>query len=62
MEGHHPVEKQVVLPLSDYLSLVFFGDENRELLQVNADEVPNAILSSCYQFEAVFQAAVGFVG
>ena len=39
-----------------------FGDEDRKLLQVSADEVPDAVFGSGFEFETFLKAAVGFVG
>ena len=49
VEGHHAVEEQVVLPLGDDLGLAVLGDEDRKLLQVGADEIPDAIFCSSVQ-------------
>ena len=44
MEGNHAVEEQEVLALGNDFSLTIFGNENRELLQVCPNKVPNALL------------------
>ena len=62
VEGHHPVKEEVVLPLGDDLGLAVLGDENRELLQVGADEVPDAFFRAGFEFEAFLKTAVGLVG
>ena len=62
VEGDHAVEEQVVLALGDDLGLAVLGDKDRKLPQVGANEIPNAFFCSRIESEAVFKAAVGFVG
>ena len=61
MEGHHAVKEKVVLSLGNDFCLTVVGNEHRELFQVGADEIPDAIFCSGGQFEPVFKAAVGFI-
>jgi hypothetical protein len=62
VESHHTVEEQVILALGDDLCLVVFGEEDRKLPQVGADEVPNAFFGACRKFEAVFKATIWLIG
>lgn len=62
MEGHHTVEKQIVLPFGNNLSLAILRDENGKLLQVRADEIPDTLFCARFQFESLLKATVGFVG
>ena len=62
MEGHHAVEEQVVLALGDDLGLAVLRDEDRKLLQVSADEVPDTFFGASLQFETVFKSAIRLVG
>ncbi len=61
MEGHHAVEEKVVVTLGDGLRLAVPGDEDRDLPEVGADEIPDAVLRPRLQLESVFQPSVGFV-
>ncbi len=62
MKGNHPVEEQVVLTLGDNLGLAVFGNKYRKLLQVSANEVPDAGFGTRFKLKAFLEAAVGFVG
>ena len=61
VKGHHAVEEQEVLPLGDDLGLAILGNENWELLQVGADEVPDTFFGAGVELETVFKTAIGFV-
>ncbi|MBA7700700.1 hypothetical protein ES703_109423 [subsurface metagenome] len=61
MEGHHTIEEQVVLSLSNDLCLAVLGDEDRKLFEVSAGEVPNTFFGTGFEFEAVFKFSVGLI-
>ena len=61
MEGDHAVEEQVVLPFGDDFGLASLGDEDRKLLQVSANEVPDSFLCTSFASKSFFKSPVRFV-
>jgi hypothetical protein len=61
MKRNHAVKEQIILAFGDYLGLVISGDEQRELLQMCANKIPDSIFSSSFELEAIFQAAVRLI-
>ncbi len=61
MECHHPVKKQVRLPLVDDLDAAVLQDEDGELTKVGADEIPNALLRLFLECEAFLQPTIWLI-
>ena len=61
MEGDHSVIEKMLLPLGNVLEHTVFLRRDRQVSEMLADKVPDAVLGACGEFEPVFKAAVGFV-
>src|SRR5690606_33453554 len=61
VESHHTVVEHVALTLGNHFGLPVLRHEHGQLLQMGADKVPNASLSSCCQLEPFFKAIIRLV-